>query len=194
MGVNVQVESLDIADVKILTPKKIGDHRGFFSATWSRRACQDAGLNYNFVQDNHSLSAEVATVRGLHFQTPPFTQAKLVRCVRGSILDVVVDIRKGSPTFAQHVSVQLDANNWKQILVPRGFAHGFVTLEANTEVIYKVDNDYAPDHDRGILWCDPALGINWGIDADHAIVSDKDKKHPVLAAFDYPFVYEETPS
>jgi len=177
----MDVVSLDIPDVKIIRPKKFGDHRGFFSETYTKKTFEAAGLQYDFVQDNHSLSAEVGTVRGLHFQLPPFAQDKLVRVVRGAILDVAVDIRKGSPTFGRHVSAVISAAEWNQILVPIGFAHGFCTLEPDTEVIYKVTNYYSPEHDRGLLWNDPELGIDWPVAADKAHLSDKDHKHPTFA-------------
>ena len=177
----MDVVSLAIPDVKIIRPKKFGDHRGFFSETYTKKTFEAAGLQYDFVQDNHSLSAEVGTVRGLHFQLPPFAQDKLVRVVRGAILDVAVDIRKGSPTFGRHVSAVISAAEWNQILVPIGFAHGFCTLEPDTEVIYKVTNYYSPEHDRGLLWNDPDLGIDWPVSADKARLSDKDYKHPTLA-------------
>jgi dTDP-4-dehydrorhamnose 3,5-epimerase len=177
----MDVVSLDIPDVKIIRPKKFGDHRGFFSETYTKKTFEAAGLQYDFVQDNHSLSAEVGTVRGLHFQLPPFAQDKLVRVVRGAILDVAVDIRKGSPTFGRHVSAVVSAAEWNQILVPIGFAHGFCTLEPDTEVIYKVTNYYSPEHDRGLLWNDPELGIDWPVAADKAHLSDKDHKHPTFA-------------
>jgi dTDP-4-dehydrorhamnose 3,5-epimerase len=177
----MDVVSLDIPDVKIIRPKKFGDHRGFFSETYTKKTFEAAGLQYDFVQDNHSLSAEVGTVRGLHFQLPPFAQDKLVRVVRGAILDVAVDIRKGSPTFGRHVSAVISAAEWNQILVPIGFAHGFCTLEPDTEVIYKVTNYYSAEHDRGLLWNDPELGIDWPVSADKARLSDKDHKHPTFA-------------
>ncbi|ALG75634.1 dTDP-4-dehydrorhamnose 3,5-epimerase [Azospirillum thiophilum] len=177
----MDVVSLDIPDVKIIRPKKFGDHRGFFSETYNKKTFEAAGLHYDFVQDNQSLSAEVGTVRGLHFQLPPFAQDKLVRVVRGAILDVAVDIRKGSPTFGRHVSAVISASEWNQILVPIGFAHGFCTLEPDTEVIYKVTNYYSAEHDRGLLWNDPELGIDWPVPADKARLSDKDHKHPTFA-------------
>lgn len=177
----MDVVSLDIPDIKIIRPKKFGDHRGFFSETYTKKTFEAAGLHYDFVQDNQSLSAEVGTIRGLHFQLPPFAQDKLVRVVRGAILDVAVDIRKGSPTFGRHVSAVISASEWNQILVPVGFAHGFCTLEPDTEVIYKVTNYYSPEHDRGLLWNDPELGIDWPVSADKARLSDKDYKHPTLA-------------
>lgn len=177
----MDVVSLDIPDIKIIRPKKFGDHRGFFSETYTKKTFEAAGLHYDFVQDNQSLSAEVGTIRGLHFQLPPFAQDKLVRVVRGAILDVAVDIRKGSPTFGRHVSAVISAAEWNQILVPVGFAHGFCTLEPDTEVIYKVTNYYSPEHDRGLLWNDPELGIDWPVSADKARLSDKDYKHPTLA-------------
>ena len=177
----MQVVETQIPDVKLITPKKFGDHRGFFSETYNRKALAEAGVELEFVQDNHSLSSEKGVVRGLHFQIPPYAQDKLLRVVRGRILDVAVDIRRSSPTFGQHVTAELSAENWQQILVPKGFAHGFITLEPDTEVIYKVTNYYAPDHDRGLLWNDPALGIDWPLNGDAAILSDKDQRHPRLA-------------
>ncbi|MFD1628163.1 dTDP-4-dehydrorhamnose 3,5-epimerase [Azospirillum griseum] len=177
----MDIVSLDIPDVKIIRPKKFGDHRGFFSETYNKKAFAAAGIDLDFVQDNQSLSAEVGTVRGLHFQLPPFAQDKLLRVVRGAILDVAVDIRRNSPTYGQHVTAVISAAEWNQILVPIGFAHGFCTLEPDTEVIYKVTNYYSPEHDRGLLWNDPALGIDWPVSGDKARLSDKDHKHPPLA-------------
>lgn len=178
---SMDIAALAIPDVKIIRPKKFGDHRGFFSETYSKRAFETAGLPLDFVQDNQSLSAEVGTVRGLHYQLPPFAQDKLLRVVRGAVFDVAVDIRRDSPTFGQHVSAIISAAEWNQILVPVGFAHGFCTLEPDTEVIYKVTNFYSPQHDRGILWNDPALAIVWPVEADKARLSDKDLKNPRLA-------------
>lgn len=177
---SLQVEATAIPDVKIITPKKFGDHRGFFSETYNRTAFQAAGLNLDFVQDNHSLSADVGTLRGLHFQSLPFAQDKLVRVVRGRILDVAVDIRRSSPTFGKHVAVELSAENWRQLLIPIGFAHGLVTLEPDTEVLYKVTNFYSQPNDLGLAWDDPDLGIAWPVAADKVILSDKDGKHPRL--------------
>ncbi len=175
------VEDTAIPDVKIITPKKFGDRRGFFSETYNRRAAAQAGIHLEFVQDNHSLSADVGTIRGLHFQSAPFAQDKLVRAPRGRILDVAVDLRRSSPTFGRHVAVELSAENWRQLLVPIGFAHGFCTLEPDTEVFYKVTNYYSPAHDHGLAFDDPALGIAWPIDATKAILSDKDRRLPRLA-------------
>ena len=177
----LSVEETAIPAVKIVTPKKFGDHRGFFSETWSRKAFADAGLDLDFVQDNQSLSAPVGTLRGLHFQSPPFAQGKLVRVTRGRILDVAVDIRASSPTFGKHVAVELSNENWKQLLVPVGFAHGFVTLEPDTEVLYKVTAPYAPENDHGLAFDDPALGIDWRLPLSGLTLSDKDRKHPRLA-------------
>jgi dTDP-4-dehydrorhamnose 3,5-epimerase len=178
----LSVEDTAIPAVKIVTPKRLGDHRGFFSETWSRKSFLEAGLDLDFVQDNHSLSAAVGTLRGLHFQSPPFAQAKLVRVTRGAILDVAVDIRASSPSFGRHVAVELSAGNWRQLLVPGGFAHGFVTLEPDTEVLYKVTAPYAPEHDHGLAFDDPALGIDWRLPQAQLTLSDKDRKHPRLAA------------
>ena len=170
-----------IADVKVMRPKKFGDHRGFFSEVFSDAAFAAAGLDLRFVQDNHSVSADEGTVRGLHFQLPPFAQDKLVRVTRGAIFDVAVDLRRASPSYGQHVAVRISAADWNQILVPIGFAHGFCTLEPDTEVLYKVSNVYSPSHDRGLLWNDPALGIAWPVTATQAKLSDKDRKQPKLA-------------
>lgn len=175
------VEDCTLPDVKLITPTRHGDHRGFFSETWSRAAFAEMGIDIDFVQDNHSLSATVGTLRGLHFQSPPCAQDKLVRVTRGRILDVAVDIRTASPTFGKHVAVELSAANWKQLLVPVGFAHGFVTLEPDTEVQYKVSAPYSPENDHGLAFDDPALGIDWGLPAAALTLSDKDRKHPRLA-------------
>jgi dTDP-4-dehydrorhamnose 3,5-epimerase len=177
----MQVIDTAIPDVKILKPAKHGDDRGFFSETFSSRALRDAGLVCDFVQDNQSLSVQPGVVRGLHYQLPPAAQDKLVRVIRGAIVDVAVDIRRGSPTFGQHVAVELSAENWRQLLVPKGFAHGFATLVPNTEVFYKVTAFYSPQHDRGIRWNDPALKIDWRIDPATAILSGKDQQTPLLA-------------
>ena len=176
----MQIAKTDLEGVVILTPKKFGDQRGFFSETYNKRTLADAGIDLDFVQDNHSLSAEVGVVRGLHFQSQPFGQDKLVRVVRGRILDVAVDLRKSSPTFKRHVAVELSDQNWRQLLVPIGFAHGFVTLEPNTEVVYKVTNYYSPANDLGIRWNDPCLGIAWPVSEDRAILSAKDAGLPLF--------------
>jgi dTDP-4-dehydrorhamnose 3,5-epimerase len=180
---------LEIPEVKILTPKKFGDHRGFFSETYNKKVLADQGIAMEFVQDNHSFSAEVGTIRGLHFQTPPFAQDKLVRIAQGCVLDVAVDIRRGSPTYGKFVTAVISAEAWNQILVPVGFAHGLCTLEPDTVVIYKVSNYYAPDHDFGLLWSDPDIGIDWPVSEAEAKLSDKDRKQPRLKDFDSPFEY-----
>ena len=185
----MQTTALAIPDVKLLTPKKFGDDRGFFSETWSRKTFEANGLSASFVQDNHSLSRPVGVLRGLHFQTAPFAQDKLVRVLRGSILDVAVDIRRGSPTYGRHVSAVLSAENWSQLWVPKGFAHGFVTLEPDTEVAYKVTADYAPQCDKGLAWDDPALAIAWPVTAATVILSPKDTTHPRLCDLPEYFTY-----
>ena len=177
----MKVESLAIADVKLITPKKFGDDRGFFSETWNERSLADAGIKSHFVQDNHAFSAAKGTLRGLHFQLPPMAQDKLVRVTRGAVLDVAVDIRRSSPTFGRHVSAVLSDRNWSQLWVPKGFAHGYCTLEPDTEVIYKVTEYYSPAHDRGIQWNDPALAIAWPVTNATAHLSDKDKMQPPLS-------------
>lgn len=170
-----------IPEVLLIEPTRFGDERGFFSEVWKRAALQAAGLDVDFVQDNHSLSHPIGVLRGLHFQRPPTAQGKLIRVARGRILDVAVDIREGSPTYGQHVAVELSAANWRQLWVPRGFAHGFLTLEPDTEVIYKVDAPYDPATDGGIAWNDPALGITWPVPPGGPILSDKDGRAPRLA-------------
>ncbi len=170
----------DIPDIKVIVPRRFGDNRGFFAETYNRKLLEGLGIHDQWVQDNHSLSVEMPVVRGLHYQLPPMAQAKLVRVARGAILDVVVDIRRNSPTFGKHVAVELTDDNFRQIYVPAGFAHGFVTLAANTEVLYKVSNYYSPQHERGVLWNDPALGIDWRIDASRATLSAKDRQYKPL--------------
>lgn len=177
----MEVIELEIPDVKIIVAKKHGDHRGFFSETYNKKALELLGIHLNFVQDNQSLSEEIGTIRGLHFQTPPYAQDKLVRVIQGSILDVAVDLRKNSPTFGKHVSAIISAEKWNQILVPVGFAHGICTLEPNTELIYKVTHYYSPEHDKGLLWNDPALRIKWPFKEPEVILSEKDKKQPKLS-------------
>jgi dTDP-4-dehydrorhamnose 3,5-epimerase len=174
----MKIIETEIPDVKVIEPQKFGDHRGFFSETYNRKVLKENGIELDFVQDNHSLSVDKGILRGLHFQTEPFAQDKLVRVISGSVYDVAVDLRKSSPTFGKHVAITLSSDNWLQLLVPKGFAHGFVTMENNTEVIYKVTNYYSPENDSGILWNDPRLGINWPISTDQIILSDKDKVQP----------------
>ena len=174
--------TLAIPDVRLLKPRRFGDSRGWFAETWSRRS-----LDVAFCQDNMSRSAEVGTVRGLHFQKPPHAQAKLVMVLKGRILDVAVDIRKSSPTFGRHVAVELSATEGNQLFVPQGFAHGFCTLEPNTEIAYKVTSFYAPAHDCGLLWSDPALDISWPVDRDAAVLSEKDTRYPRLADLEQTF-------
>jgi dTDP-4-dehydrorhamnose 3,5-epimerase len=181
-------------EVKLIEMPRFGDARGFFAETYNQRAFSQAGIEIAFVQDNHSASAARGTLRGLHFQVHPFAQDKLVRVGRGRILDVVVDIRHGSPTFGRHVSAILSADQEKQILVPVGFAHGIVTLEDDTEIIYKVSNFYSAEHDKGILWNDPALGIDWGLDDIEPLLSEKDRHHPLLADLPRYFEYDREPA
>lgn len=174
----MEVIKTKLEGVYILIPKVFEDRRGFFMESWSRRSMEAAGLHYDFVQDNHSLSTEKGTLRGIHFQKGDKSQAKLVRCVRGAVLDVAVDLRHDSPTYAQWVGVELSESNKKQFLIPRGFGHGFVTLTDEVEFLYKADNDYAPEADGGIRWNDPEIAVDWGV--DHPILSDKDQKNPFL--------------
>ena len=177
----MKITPLAIPDVLRIEPTRHGDARGFFSEVWKQSALAAAGITADFVQDNHSHSRDAGVLRGLHFQRPPHAQGKLVRVVHGRILDVVVDIREGSPTYGRHVTAELSAANWLQIWVPRGFAHGFLTLEPDTEVLYKVDAEYDRAADGGIAWDDPALGINWPLPPGGPILSEKDKSAPRLA-------------
>lgn len=183
----MRVERLAIPDVLLLEPRRFEDARGFFSEVWSRQGFAAAGIEAEFVQDNHSLSREAGVVRGLHFQRAPMAQGKLIRVTRGAILDVAVDIRQGSPTYGRHVSAVLSAANGLQMWVPRGFAHGFCTIEPDTEVLYKVDAPYDRAADAGIRWDDPALGIEWPVATAVAILSDKDRTAPRLAGIPPPF-------
>ena len=177
----MRIEALDIPDVKLITPPKFGDNRGFFSETWSAPKLASEGFHEVFVQDNHSLSALPGTVRGLHCQLAPFAQGKLVRVIRGAIWDVAVDIRHGSPTYGRHVAAELSAENWRQIWVPPGFLHGFCTLAPDTEVIYKVTADYDRASERGIIWNDPTLALPWPVAPANAPLSDKALALPTLA-------------
>lgn len=186
----VQIEKTKLSGVYILTPKRFGDARGFFSESWSKRQMAQAGLDYDWVQDNHSLSMQVGTVRGLHFQSPPHAQDKLVRCGRGALFDVVVDIRRGSPTYGQWVGAELSFENGKQILVPAGFLHGFSTRAPETEIIYKCSDYYAPDCDGAVRFDCPTIGVDWGLGDLEPVLSEKDAAAPGLADFDSPFVYE----
>jgi len=184
------VEKTPIQGVLILTPKRHGDERGFFCESYSKKAFEDAGVFVEFVQDNHSLSTKVGTIRGLHFQRPPFAQDKLVRCGRGRIFDVVVDIRKGSPTFGEWFGQELSFENGKQLLAPVGMAHGFATLEPDSEIVYKCSNYYAPDCDDGLNFDDRDIGIDWRVDTTSAIISKKDKSAGWLRDLETPFEFE----
>lgn len=185
----MQIIATKIPGILLLEPRRIEDGRGFFSETYNTRRLSEAGFDSSFVQDNHTLSRDVGVIRGLHFQAPPHAQDKLVRVIRGRVLDVAVDIRKGSPTYGQHVAVELSAENWRQLLVPKGFAHGFCCLEQNSEVIYKVTNHYAPAHTGGLLWNDPALGIQWLVEDERVRLSEEDTRWPRLADLESPFVF-----
>ena len=185
----MQVEQLAIPGVLKITPRRFGDHRGFFAETFSARAYQEAGISDGFVQDNHSLSAQVGTVRGLHFQAPPHAQAKLVRCGRGAIFDVAVDVRQGSPTYGQWAGCELSADNGVQLYVPIGFAHGFTTLQPDSEIVYKCSDYYAPETEGSLLWNDADVGIEWPTIGE-AILSVKDAAAPTLSDFESPFVWE----
>ena len=176
-----------------IMPKRFGDERGWFSETYNARKLAGHGLDIAFVQDNQSMSSEVGTVRGLHFQTPPHAQAKLVRCVKGAIWDVFVDVRRGSPTYGESFGAILSAENGHQLYGPAGFAHGFVTLEPDSEVFYKVDDYYAPECDGGIAWDDPDLALDWPLPTGGPTLSAKDRNLPTLADFDSPFPYDGTP-
>lgn len=180
----------NLKGVLILEPQVFGDARGWFMESWSLRRMEEAGIHVDFVQDNQSFSATKGTLRGLHYQLNPMCQAKLLRCTKGSILDVAVDIRKGSPQYAQWTAVELSAENKKQLFIPRGFAHGFLTLTDDVEVQYKADNYYAPECDGNIRWNDPEIGVKWPFDP--VILSEKDEKAPLLSErTNLNFIYEE---
>lgn len=180
----------NLKGVYVLEPQVFGDARGWFMESWSQRKMEEAGIHVEFLQDNHSYSATRGTLRGLHYQLNPMAQAKLIRCSRGSILDVAVDIRKGSPQYAKWTAVELSAENKKQLFIPRGFAHGFLTLTDDVEVQYKADNYYAPDCDGNIRWNDPEIGVEWPFEP--VILSGKDENAPFLAErTNLNFVYEE---
>jgi dTDP-4-dehydrorhamnose 3,5-epimerase len=186
----MQFQRLEIEDILLIEPSKHGDRRGFFSETYRNDLLRQHDVNADFLQDNHVYSAQRGVLRGLHFQIPPHAQGKLVRCVRGSILDIGVDIRAGSPTFGHHVAVELSAENWMQLWVPPGFAHGYVTLEQDCEVIYKTTDYYAKDCERGLAWDDPALGIDWRIARSNLVISDKDTTNPPLTGIQPFFRYD----
>ncbi|MCZ8172523.1 MAG: dTDP-4-dehydrorhamnose 3,5-epimerase [Brevundimonas sp.] len=179
--------------LKLICPRRFQDSRGWFSETWNQARFAAAGIGFDFCQDNHSLSQAKGTLRGLHFQAPPFAQTKLVRCIRGRIFDVAVDIRRGSPTFGRWTGAELSAENGKQLLIPVGYAHGFVTLERDCEIAYKVDTYYSPECDGGIAWDDPAIGIDWPLDEAHPLLSDKDRALPRLEALTIDFPYDGNP-
>ena len=176
-----------LPDVKILEPDVFGDHRGWFMETWSQKKLAELGINLTFVQDNQSFTAKKGTLRGIHFQNGEWAQAKLVRVVAGAVIDVAVDLRKGSPTYLQWVGVELSAENKRQLLIPRGFGHGFVTLTDNVEFVYKVDNDYNKESDRSVRFDDPQIGVDWGV--SDPVLSDKDKNAQFLKDSDCSFVY-----
>ena len=177
----MKITKTKLDGVVVIEPDVFGDNRGFFMESWNKKKMEEAGLFYDFVQDNHSKSTVKGTIRGIHFQKGDKAQAKLVRCVKGAVLDIAVDLRKNSPTFKQWVSVELSAENKKQLLIPRGFGHGFLTLTDDVEFLYKADNYYAPEADAGICWNDPDIGVEWGV--ENPILSEKDKKNLFLKDF-----------
>lgn len=184
----MQIDATPLAGLLVLTPKRFGDGRGFFAETWNRRVLAAHGIGLDFVQDNQSLSARTGTLRGLHFQAPPHAQDKLVRCGRGRLYDVAVDIRRGSPSHGAWFGIELSAGNGRQLLIPRGFLHGFVTREPDTEICYKCSDYYAPDCDGAVRW--DSAGIDWDLGAD-PVLSARDAAAPPLAGFDSPFVWED---
>ena len=188
----IDIQKTAIKHVLVIAPQKFEDHRGFFRETWNQNSLKRAGINLEFSQDNQSISFETNTIRGLHFQTPPHQQAKLVRCGQGAFLDVAVDIRRGSPSYGAWVSMELSAENGKQMLIPAGFAHGFRTLMPNTEILYKCTAAYAPECDRAIRFDDPDIGIEWGISRDLAIISEKDANAAQLSECGSPFTWDSS--
>ncbi len=186
----MEVIKTDIEGVFIIDPLVLGDARGYFLESFSEREFKEKVGDIHFVQDNESMS-KYGVIRGLHFQLPPYSQSKLVRCVKGKVIDVAVDIRKGSPTYGKHVSAILSEDNHRQFFIPQGFAHGFAVLSESAIFQYKCDNFYHPEVDGGISILDETLGINWGLSFEEALLSEKDKKHPKLEDFDSPFIYKE---
>jgi dTDP-4-dehydrorhamnose 3,5-epimerase len=184
----IRVDKLPLPGLLEIVPDRLGDERGFFSEVWSRKQLREAGIDADFVQDNHSYSAAAGVLRGLHFQEPPFAQAKLLRVTRGSIFDVAVDIRAGSPGFGHWVGLTLSAERWNQLFVPEGFAHGFLTLEPDCEVLYKVTAPYSPQHDRSIRYDDPTIGIEWPV-VGGLRLSDKDRAAPLLSDIEPVFTF-----
>ncbi|WP_170479709.1 dTDP-4-dehydrorhamnose 3,5-epimerase [Ruegeria arenilitoris] len=185
----MKVEAAPLSGLLILTPTRFSDERGYFSESWNLKRLKHHGIEIEFVQDNHSLSRQTGTLRGLHFQSPPHAQDKLVRCARGALFDVAVDIRKGSPTFGNWFGIELSEENGTQLLVPRGFLHGFVTRAPDTEICYKCSDYYAPDCDGAIRFDDGEIGIDWGLNGS-PVLSGKDAAAPSLSDFDSPFVWE----
>ena len=184
----MQIETTSLPGVLLLTPRRHGDARGFFSESWNRKTLEDAGVHLpEFVQDNHSMSAAAGTLRGLHYQSPPMAQGKLVRCGRGALYDVAVDARRGSPSYGQWFGAELSFDNGRQLWIPAGFLHGFVTRQPDTEVVYKCTAHYSAAHDGGVRW--DTLGIDWGVDAP--VLSDKDRSAPAFADWQSPFTYED---
>lgn len=183
----MKITETDLPGVLILEPRRFGDDRGWFMESWNRETLRGHGIEIDFVQDNHSYSAPRGTVRGLHYQSPPHAQAKLVRVARGTVRDVAVDVRRGSETYGRHVAVDLSAENGRQLLVPAGFLHGFATLSPDVELLYKCSDVYAPVCDGAVAWDDPDLGIDWGIDPATATLSDKDRAAPRFADWTSPF-------
>jgi dTDP-4-dehydrorhamnose 3,5-epimerase len=181
------IRSLDIPEILLVTPKKFGDGRGYFMETYSAAEYSEFGIKTTFVQDNQSLSERLGTIRGLHFQTPPKPQAKLIRVLHGRIFDVAVDLRRDSPTYGRWCGAVLTAEAGEQLFIPRGFGHGFCTLEPGTEVAYKVDEYYAPECEVGLIWDDPTIGISWPITRAEAVLSERDRKLPAFSSFDSPF-------
>lgn len=187
----MQIEDTPLAGVKLITPRRFGDHRGFFCESYSAKAMAALGINTVFVQDNHSLSMTVGTIRGLHFQNPPHAQDKLVRCGRGALFDVAVDIRRGSPSYGQWFGAELSFENGRQLLIPKGFAHGFATRQPETEIIYKCSDYYAPEDEGALIWNDPDIGIDWGLGALAPVLSGKDQVAGRLADLQSAFVWRE---
>lgn len=188
--VKMEIEHTCLQGVVILTPTRHGDARGFFSESWNKERMTQAGFDYDFVQDNHSLSAAAGTIRGLHYQSPPHAQAKLVRCGQGALFDVAVDIRSNSPTYGHWVGVELTAQNGKQLLIPEGFLHGFATRAPDTEIIYKCTDYYAPDCDGAVRYDDPDIAVDWGLNTTDPILSDKDIRAPYLSQIGTVFIYQ----